>query len=145
MLKNIFHGKLAQIGTERLISRWFNKRSYIKIGKHKIHNVVVSDAMCDQTAYALKTEQEVTLHTGWLFIYRWLLCIKNTEETTRQSIILFLVGLFLHLLTLSFVLNVTLLFTYHFLPELLATFIALAGCILIITSIVINIKAWLGK
>lgn len=144
MFKTRYSGQVQRIGSGRLVSNWFTRRSYITVGEKKLRNVMASDDLDDFVEASVEDGDEVTLNVGWVMFYRWLLSAKNPADHVRQGLILLIAGMMTHI----FVIGVVGLLAGAIGAEVLPGYIGpLLGAAIIgfgLLTVVLNLKAWLG-
>lgn len=97
MFKTKYSGQIEMIGSGRSISDFFMRRTFVKIGGSKIRNVVASDALDDYLDLGVEAGGQATISVGWVMFYRWMLGIATSQDSARQSLYLFLVGMIMHI------------------------------------------------
>lgn len=102
MLATRFSGRIETLGSGRLVSNWFIRRSAIRIGETRIRQVMASDELDDFVEGHVEGGAEITLNVGWVMFYRWLLSARTQTDAVRQGLVLFLAGTLTHVVIVGF-------------------------------------------
>ena len=145
MLKTAYSGPISLLGSGVYTSGWMARRSVIEVGGVKVRRVFVSDYMDTMLETSAEEGQEVRVNFGWTLFCRWVLSIKDAQETHREGFFLFLAGMLTQLVIPGFLALVVGAIVENYTNDILAmlVFLALGGYVL--ATLVLNVKAWLGK
>ena len=143
MFKTKYSGPIEAIGTGRLVSNWFVRRSMIRIGENKLRNVMASDDLDDFVETSVEDGDNVTLNVGWVMFYRWLLSAKNSSESTHQGVILFIAGMVTHIVLVGIAALIVGAIASSIFPGFIGPAIGFVAVGLVLATAVLNVKAWI--
>jgi hypothetical protein len=133
-----YSGMLEEVGPGRLTSSLLSKRGYVKIGGQRVRSVTVTDFMDG----LLEPGEDMTLSMGFFFFRRWLLAVKQGNETLREGLFVFLGGMMTHLVGVALIaLPVALLASG--IGEAAGWMAAAAVMLYGFGTAALNLKAWL--
>ncbi|MBB35476.1 MAG: hypothetical protein CME89_08465 [Hirschia sp.] len=146
-----YHGTLESLGSgitvegSGAIRMVENRRNHIRIGNTEIGEAILSQRMDDELNAALDSNAQLAIGVGRIFIWRWVLFIRNGNRVLRAN---FFGVLGRALLLIPFFSILAAIVALMLVSSIASLPIALGVCLFCIGlglgQILANIRAWLG-